>query len=47
MFAPNCPEYIDFLLGCAKPGVIGAATNIREVLKKELRSTQRADALTR
>jgi acyl-CoA synthetase (AMP-forming)/AMP-acid ligase II len=29
MYAPNCPEYIDFFFGCAKSGVIGAAANIR------------------
>ncbi|WP_433500128.1 class I adenylate-forming enzyme family protein [Sphaerimonospora sp. CA-214678] len=29
MFAPNCPEYLEFFFGCAKSGVIGAALNIR------------------
>jgi acyl-CoA synthetase (AMP-forming)/AMP-acid ligase II len=29
MYAPNCAEYVQFFLGCAKSGVIGAATNIR------------------
>jgi acyl-CoA synthetase (AMP-forming)/AMP-acid ligase II len=29
IYAPNCSEYIDFFFGCAKSGVIGAATNTR------------------
>lgn len=29
ILAPNCAEYVDFFFGCAKSGVIGAATNIR------------------
>ena len=29
LFAPNCPEYIDFFFACAKSGVVGAATNTR------------------
>lgn len=29
MYAPNCAEYVDFFFGCAKSGVIGAATNTR------------------
>jgi long-chain acyl-CoA synthetase len=29
MYAPNVPEYVEFFLGCAKSGVIGAATNVR------------------
>ncbi|MGI5159133.1 class I adenylate-forming enzyme family protein [Microbispora sp. CA-102843] len=29
ILAPNCAEYLDFFFGCAKSGVIGAATNIR------------------
>lgn len=29
MFAPNCPEYIEFFFACAKSGVAGAATNTR------------------
>jgi acyl-CoA synthetase (AMP-forming)/AMP-acid ligase II len=29
MYAPNCPEYLEFFFGCAKSGVIGAAINIR------------------
>ena len=29
IFAPNCPEYLEFFFACAKSGVIGAALNIR------------------
>jgi long-chain acyl-CoA synthetase len=29
MYAPNCAEYVEFFFGCAKSGVVGAATNIR------------------
>ncbi|GAA4728103.1 long-chain fatty acid--CoA ligase [Nocardioides endophyticus] len=29
MHAGNCAEYVDFFFGCAKSGVVGAATNIR------------------
>jgi acyl-CoA synthetase (AMP-forming)/AMP-acid ligase II len=29
IYAPNCPEYIDFFFGTAKSGIVGAATNIR------------------
>jgi acyl-CoA synthetase (AMP-forming)/AMP-acid ligase II len=29
IFAPNCAEYLDFIFGCARSGVIGAALNLR------------------
>ncbi|MFV0463063.1 MAG: class I adenylate-forming enzyme family protein [Nostocoides sp.] len=29
LFAPNCPEYVEFFFACAKSGVVGAPTNIR------------------
>lgn len=29
LFAPNCPEYVEFFFACAKSGVIGATTNTR------------------
>lgn len=29
MFAPNCPEYVEFFFACAKSGVVGATTNTR------------------
>jgi long-chain acyl-CoA synthetase len=29
LFAPNCPEYVEFFFACAKSGVVGATTNTR------------------
>ena len=29
LFAPNCPEYLEFFFACAKSGVVGATTNTR------------------
>lgn len=29
MYAPNCCEYVEFFFGCAKSGIVGAATNVR------------------
>jgi acyl-CoA synthetase (AMP-forming)/AMP-acid ligase II len=29
LFAPNCPEYVEFFFACAKAGVVGATTNTR------------------
>jgi acyl-CoA synthetase (AMP-forming)/AMP-acid ligase II len=29
IFAPNCPEYVEFFFACAKSGVVGATTNTR------------------
>jgi acyl-CoA synthetase (AMP-forming)/AMP-acid ligase II len=29
LFAPNCPEFVEFFFACAKSGVVGATTNTR------------------